>query len=693
MRFAVDTGGTFTDLLVEDDSGGLHMFKASTTPADPIRGVIDALEVASRSFETPLRDFVGRASMFIYGTTHALNAVVTGSTARTAFLTTQGHPDILTLREGGRANAFDFTVPTPPPYVPRALTWEVPGRMRADATEAQPLDEAAVRRIIGELRTSEVEAVAVCLLWSIVNPAHELRIGDLLRQALPGVPFTLSHQLNPTLREYRRASSTCIDASLKPMMAAYLSTLSDRMAEAGFRGRTLVVTSQGGVLDARAAAQAPICMVNSGPSMAPVSGRYFALADEQAGTAIVADTGGTTYDVSLVRHGDVPWTRESWIGPRWRGHMTGFASVDVTSVGAGGGSIAWVDDAGMLRVGPQSAGSQPGPACYGRGGALPTVTDASVVLGHLDPEFFLGGAMPLDRAASLRAMQEHVCRPLGLAVEDAASAIIELATENMVQAILDICVNQGVDPSAAILVGGGGAAGLNSVLIARRLQSPRLLIPEVGAALSAAGAMASALTARFQALHFTRSSAFDHAGVEAALASLEHQCRDFIQAQGDSGDGHSVEYFAEARYAEQVWEITVPLPGRRIAHAADLAALTDAFHRQHEALFAVRDEGADVEWVGWGATVSCRVRGACEGLRLVSQGSAPARPPRPRKAWFTDNGWVDAAVHRFDTLQVGQSVAGPALVESSFTTVVLPPGSSAQRRASGSLSISPGKQG
>ncbi|MBL0422721.1 hydantoinase/oxoprolinase family protein [Ramlibacter sp. AW1] len=689
MRFAVDTGGTFTDLVVEDDEGGLQLFKASTTPADPIRGVTDALELASGHFGCPLRELLGRASMFIYGTTHALNAVVTGRTARTAFLTTQGHPDILTLREGGRADAFDFSVPTPAPYVPRSLTWEVPGRMRADGREHTPLDEAALRRIVQELRARDVEAVAVCLLWSIANPAHELRLGELLREQLPGVPFTLSHQLNPTLREYRRASSTCIDASLKPMMAAYLATLAQRLEEAGFRGRTLVVTSQGGVMDARDAAAAPIALVNSGPSMAPVAGRYFARADEGTDTAIVADTGGTTYDVSLVRRGAVPWTRESWIGPPWRGHMTGFASVDVTSVGAGGGSIAWVDDAGMLHVGPQSAGSQPGPACYGRGGTQPTVTDASLVLGHLDPAFFLGGAMPLDAGASRRALQEHVAGPLGIGLEQAASAVIELATEGMVQAILDICVNQGVDPSAAILVGGGGAAGLNSCLIARRLQSPRLLIPQVGAALSAAGAMLSTLSARYQRLRFTRRSAFDFAAVEATLSALEQQCDAFVAAQGDSVESHRTEFWVEARYAEQVWEISVPLPDRRIANEADLFALCEAFHRQHEELFAVRDAQADIEWVGWGAGVSCRVRGATEGLRLRPD-AAGAAPPRSRRAWFAETGWVEAAVHRFDQLPDGASVHGPALVESSFTTVVLHPGASAQRRESGSLAISPG---
>ena len=689
MRLAVDTGGTFTDLIVEDDGGELHMFKASTTPGDPIRGVIDALAVASASFGISLADLLARSSMFIYGTTHALNAVLTGHTARTAFLTTAGHPDVLTLREGGRAEAFNFTVASPDPYIPRSLTWEIGGRMLADGSEYAPLDEAGVLAAIERMRERRVEAVGVCLLWSIVNAAHELRIGELLAQHLPGVPFTLSHQLNPTLREYRRASSACIDASLKPMMAAYIATLSQRLAQAGFSGRTLVVTSQGGVMDAADVAAAPIYLVNSGPSMAPVSGRYFALADEQTDTAIIADTGGTTYDVSLVRRGAIPWTRESWIGLPYLGHMTGFASVDVTSVGAGGGSLAWVDDAGMLRVGPQSAGAMPGPACYGRGGDRPTVTDASVVLGHLDPDFFLGGAMKLDRSAAERAIRVHVAQPLSLSVEEAASAIIELATENMVQAILDISVNQGIDPGSAILIGGGGAAGLNSVLIARRLQSPRLLIPQVGAALSAAGAMISDLSTRFQTLQFTRSDSFDRVGVAAVLDGLERQCRAFVDSQGADCESHQIEFWVEARYAEQVWEITVALPGTRVDSPQQLDALVEAFHAKHQELFAIRDEAAAVELVSWGATVSCRVRGAARGLQLRRDPALHAAPGE-RQAYFSGHGFLPTAVHRFEAIAPGTVITGPAIVESSFTTVVLQPGASAERRASGSLAITPG---
>jgi N-methylhydantoinase A len=689
MRFAVDTGGTFTDLLVEDADGTLHMFKAATTPSDPIRGVLDALQAAANGLGRSLPDLLAAGETFIYGTTHAINAIITGNTARTALLTTEGHPDVLVLREGGRAEPFNYAVPFPDPYIPRSLTWELPGRIRPDGSELVPFDDAACRRVIAGLRAREVKAVAVCLLWSIVNPAHELRVAEWLEADLPGVAYSLSHQLNPTLREYRRASSAAIDASLKPMMAAYMSGLAERLRGAGFAGRVLVVTSQGGVLDALDVAQAPIHLINSGPSMAPVSGRHFALLDEGAHTAVIADTGGTTYDVSLVRRGRIPSSRETWIGQPFRGHMTGFPSVDVRSIGAGGGSIAWIDEGGMLHVGPRSAGAVPGPVCYAHGGTRPTVTDAALTLGYIDPDFFLGGSMKLDLPAAQAAIARDVAEPLGLALDEAAAAMIAIATENMVQAILDITVNQGIDPREAVLLGGGGAAGLNSVLIARRLESPRLLIPEAGAALSAAGALMSDLTAQFHATLFTRGADFDFAGVNAVLDGLDRRARAFVEGPGRGAISHTVTFWAEARYPEQVWELEVKLPRPRFNGAADVAALTEAFHRAHQEVFAIHDANSGIEIVGWSVSIACRIRGeqtaklAPVTIRGVATGE--------RMAYFPGHGRLPTALRRFEGIAVGEKVAGPAIIESSFTTVVVNPGAVAERRPSGSLSVDPGR--
>jgi N-methylhydantoinase A len=688
MRFGVDTGGTFTDLIIEDDRGELHMFKASTTPHDPIKGVLDAVKVAAQAFGTTARELLGRCETFIYGTTHAINAIITGNVARTAFVTTAGHPDVLTLREGGRSEPFNFAVPYPEPYVPRSLTFEAPGRILSDGTVATPFDDARMIAAIEAMKGKGVEAVAVCLLWSIVNPEHEQRVGELLEQHMPGVAYTLSHRLNPALREYRRASSACIDASLKPMMAAYMERLTRDLRENGLVGRALVVTSQGGVIDAAEIAAKPIHLINSGPSMAPISGRYFAEVDEGSDTAIVADTGGTTYDVSLVSRARIPWTRETWIGPPYRGHMTGFASVDVKSVGAGGGSIAWVDDGGMLHVGPKSAGAVPGPVCYGKGGTQPTVTDAAVVLGYIDPEFFLGGAIALNSETPRAAIESHVAKPLGRSVEEAALAIIDVVTENMVQAIMDITVNQGIDPGRAVLIGGGGAAGINSVLIARRLDSPSLVIPEVGAALSAAGALMSDLTQSFHATRFSQTRQFDFAAVNAVLENLKGQAQAFIKDQGEGVASHAIQISIEARYPEQVWEIDVPLPFDHFAGPDEVSALEQAFHKAHEEVFAISDPGSAVEIVSWTATATCKLSKATTGS-LAKTDVSGAREGS-RRAYFPGRGYVDARVRRFESMDTGERVEGPAIIESAVTAVVLLPGSAAVRRPSGSLSITPG---
>ena len=278
LRFAVDTGGTFTDLVVAEPGGSLTMFKTATIPADPVAGVIDALTVAADAAGESLSAYLARGDILVHGTTHAINAIVTASTARTAFLTTSGHPDILVFREGGRAEAFDFTTPYPDPYIPKALTFEVPERIMADGSVKISLDEVAAIAVLERLAALNVEAIAVCFLWSMVNPAHEMAVGRLIERRLPGVPFTLSHQINPSIREYRRAMSTAIDASLKPIMMTYMKSLERRLRAAGFGGRVMIITSRGGVMDAASVAEAPVQLVNSGPSMGPVGALAYARA-------------------------------------------------------------------------------------------------------------------------------------------------------------------------------------------------------------------------------------------------------------------------------------------------------------------------------------------------------------------------------------------------------------------------------
>jgi len=692
MRFTTDTGGTFTDLIVEDDDGALHLFKSSTTPDDPIRGVIDVLKVAAGTMGMDLRTLLGKGELFIHGTTRAINAIITGNTARTALLTTKGNPDVLVFREGGRMEPFNFRVPYPDPYVPRALTFEVPERVLHDGTVAEELDLAALDAIIDRLEEERVEAIAVSLLWSIANPAHELKVQERLAERLPNVPVTLGHEVNPVIREYRRTTAAAIDASLKPLMADYMGNLEDRLREVGFGGRILVFTSQGGVLDAKDVARTPIHVINSGPAMAPVVGRYFADLDVGAANAIVADTGGTTYDVSLIRNREIPWAKETWIGQPFRGHMTGFPSVDVKSVGAGGGSIAWVDTGGMLHVGPRSAGAVPGPVAYGNGGTEPTVTDAALALGYLDPDNFLGGSMRLQVEAAAAAIERQVARPLGLSVDAAAAAILEVVTENMVKAIADITIAQGIDPASAVLIGGGGAAGLNSVLIARRLGCDQLIIPEVGPVLSASGGLVSDLSTHFREVLPTRTDAFDHDKVNELLKSLRARCEEFLAKNARGAIETHISFRLEGHYPSQVWDIDVPLPSGQVETAADVKALEEAFHRVHEELFAMADIGSPIEIIGWQAHVSARLRD--EALGRMATDSIGAAISGTRHCYFKETGRVDTPVYSFGNMAIDERVEGPAIVESPLTTVVVDPGAVARRGASGSVivDVAPSRQ-
>lgn len=689
MRFAVDTGGTFTDLVIEDDLGELSLFKSSTVPADPVQGILDVFAVAAAERGTSRSELLGSASVLIHGTTRALNAILTSATARTALLTTEGHPDILLLREGGRSDVFDLRHPYPEPYIPRSLTFEVPERVDASGRVVRPLDEDAVADVAERLEAKGVEAVAVCLLWSIANPTHELRVEELLAEHLPSVPVTLSHRVNPCLREYRRASAAAIDASLKPVMSTYVRGLRSRLEEAGFHGRILIVTSAGAAMDADDVAAAPIHSLNSGPAMAPVAGRHYAELDARSELAIVADTGGTSYDVSLVRRGRIPWTRETWIGRHYFGHMTGFPSVDVRSVGAGGGSIASVDAGGLLRVGPESAGADPGPACYAKGGERPTLTDACLVLGLLDADYFLGGRTRLDLDAASNALRRAVAEPLRLDLREAAAAVLRVATERMVSAIEEITIHQGIDPRQAVLVGGGGAAGFNSVAIATLLGCPEVVIPAVGPALSAAGALISDLSRSFEIPFRASDTRFDFDGVNAVLEDLAARAQDFITGPGEGAIATSIEFSVEARYPHQVWELEVPLRGARLASPQDLEDLRADFHAVHRDVFAVADESSPIEFESWHARARCQL--ARPTRERVSGRGRPSS--RSREIYLPGHGGMRAELWRLEDVPPGETYVGPAIVETATTTVLIDPGASFSRRESGTLYIVPSADG
>ena len=684
MRLSIDVGGTFTDILLTSRGGRAEAFKASTTYPDPIEGIIAGLELAAEGSGLSVEKLLGETESLFHSTTRAINAVVTGKAARTALLVTEGHPDILLIREGGRTDPFNYRVSYPPGYISRALTFEIPERIAADGGIHKPFDEARALEVIERLKAEKVEAVAVSFLWSIVNPVHELEMAVLLDRYLPEVPYTLGHRINPTVREYRRTSSCGIDASLKPVISHYLRSLREQLVSRGLRGQIHAVTSQGGLIDLSELADRPILALNSGPSMAPVAGRHFAKL-ESAHTAIVTDAGGTTFDVSLVRAGVIPWTRDTWLGPVYQGHFTGFPSVDVKSVGAGGGSIASVDAMGLLRVGPESAGSTPGPVCYGRGGEEPTMTDAAVVLGYIDPDFFLGGNMGLVAEAARRAIADKVAGPLGVSVEEAALSILDLTTESMVNAIEDITVKQGIDPADTVMIGGGGAAGINAVSIARRLRCGTVIFPGVGAVLSAAGAALSEMSTEFSRTSFMTSSSFDFEKANVILADLAEQCQTFFAKTGRPQEECRIDFSIEGRYPSQVWELEVPLPGARFAAQTDIGGLVADFHQRHTELFSFRDDGDEVEIMSWRAVARCPGPGG-KSITLA-EGTGASAPPTMRPMVFRETGQVEAPTYHLENMAEATVVIGPALVVSNFTTVVVNPGARARKRPEGHLVV------
>lgn len=675
MRISIDTGGTFTDAVIADDTGIISVGKALTNVDKNFLGVAAAIENAASRLEMTREQALAQTDVFIYGTTRATNAIVTGATARTAMLLTAGFPDILVYRQGGKTNPHQLNVDYPDPYIPRALTFEVPERIDAEGAVVTPLDEAAVVDTLTTLAGGSIEAIAVCLLWSIANGEHERQVGDLIERHLPGVPYTLSHALNPILREYPRASSTAIDASLKPVMQAQLRLLQDNLREAGYGGDLLVSTTLGGVMHVEDVIARPIYLVKSGPSMGPVAGSAYAEQETLGDNALVVDTGGTTFDVSLVRDRQITHSTESWLGPIYTGHLLGMAAVDVRSIGAGGGSIAWVDSGGLLHVGPQSAGASPGPACYGLGGTAPTVTDAAMVLGYLNPEHFLGGRMSLDEPAARAALQP-IADSLARSVEDAAKAVLTVADENMIKAIQEITVKEGINPAETVLVAGGGAAGLNVLPIARSLGVGRVLMPSTAGALSACGAHFSDIVSEVKRSRFTMTDAFDFAAVNDTLAAIRQELGAFAERLRQRGlDDFDEKLSVEARYAGQIWEIEIPLNSDTFRGAADVDRLVANFHDEHERIFAVRDPDNPLECINWKGRIA-----ALRHSRAMAGAVADITTHRPephvvRDAYFGDIRAEACPTRIFygDELRPGAEIEGPAIIEEATSTLVVYP--------------------
>lgn len=674
---SVDTGGTFTDVVVAAGDGHFALAKAMTTKERAFTSIQVALEQIAGQLGVSPRDIYEEATRFNYGTTRSTNAIVEGKGAKTALFTTSGFPDILLLREGGKPDAFR-QMPYGKPYVPRHLTYEIEERMDAEGTPFKSLDESSVVRAIEGAGAQGVEAIGVCLLWSVANPAHELRVGELITEHAPGLPFTLSHQINPVVREFRRASSAVLDASLKPLMQQFFADLEADLRDAGFRGNLFISTSYGGSWNPADMARRPIYSVGSGPSMGPVAAVYEANRDLPGGAAshdlLVADTGGTTFDVGLVRGGEIQHTNETWLGGRWIGLITGTRAVDVKSIGAGGGSIAWLDSGGLLRVGPQSAGASPGPACYGGGGDQPTVTDAAFVLGYLDSSNFMDGTMSLDLEAAQK-VYATLGRRIGLNTERAAQATLTIAADNVVTAIREATIARGVDPREVTIVAGGGASGMNIAQIAAELGTARVLLPKTAGAMSACGALSADIISEFTTVSYSETLQFDPTVANKALAEVREEADRFLKGlAGDLGKNSTIQFSVEARYRQQAWELTVPLPDRELTEA-DGALLEAWFHEIHERFFGVREPGQYLELLSW----SSRATAVLDKPAISSTSkarSASAAPLRNASAYFGARGWTTTPFYDGQLLPLGATVQGPAVIQEPTTTIVIYPGQS-----------------
>ena len=665
IAIAADVGGTFTDFVTSDDSGRIDLSKSSTTPGRIADGIFAGLQdIAARRGQN-LNTLLADCDSLAIGTTVATNAILENKAAKTALLCTQGFRDTLLIREGGKTDSYNIYIDYPDPYIPRYLSFGVAERINAEGGVETPLDASAVRAAIAQMKAWNVEAVAVALIWSIANPAHELRIGEILQTEWPGIPFSLSHQVSPSLREYRRFSATAIDASLKPVVERNIAEIEARLQSHRFGGVLTFVTSNGGRTATAEILAKPVYLCLSGPSAAPHAGTVLArAAGETAGNIITIDMGGTSFDVSITTGWDTPMHREGNIG----GHMFGVPAVDVRTIGAGGGSIARVDDGGFIHVGPHSAGARPGPACYGRGGTLPTVTDANVVLGLIEPTHFADGQIHLAPEAARQAVQDHVAAKLDMELHEAASLITLTVEQNMVAAIEEITIRRGVDPREFLLVAGGSAAGLHAAAIARELGMARVLVPGPAGVLSAYGIATGDVRFGFARPLFANSARFDFTAVNAVLADLEADGTAYLDRMRVPADRRAFQLTAEARYAGQVWQLTLPLLKTRVADEADLAALLEAFHALHEQTYAVRADDP-VEFTEWNLLAIGRADAFGGGEARVVRPMAP----QSRSAFIKSaGGMIELPVHDLAGLPPGTRLPGPALVESSLTVVLLP---------------------
>jgi N-methylhydantoinase A len=678
----IDVGGTFTDFIEVDASGGANIVKVPSTPDRPAEGVLAGIRKLARSHSS-LAAYLGSVELIVHGTTITTNAVITRRYAKTGFLTTKGLRDLLNSRRGIKRNAFTAKEAPPEPIVPQYLVRTVEERIDRAGSVIQPLNEDDVRAAAAIFRAEGVQAIAVCYMFSFVNPAHEERTRKILEQELPDCYVSLSSRVLPQVRMYERGSTTTFNASVGPLLRSYIDDLLRQLSDAGFRGRFLTMQSNGGVMSPEVVKDFAANTLLSGPASGPVAGAYFAR-PHGLHNLITIDMGGTSLDACLVQDGRASITNRSEVAE----YALAVPSLDINAIGAGGGSIATVSEAGILRVGPESAGAAPGPAAYGQGGTMPTVTDANLLLGYLNADYFLGGEKRLDPRLAESAVEQHVARPLGLDARQTALGIVRLVDSQMANAVRAVSITRGFDPREACLVAGGGAGPLHACGIAEELDMDLILVPTSSSVLCAAGMLMTTLRQDFVRYASIRLDDPRRAAeqLNEHRAALLARGAGVLDEQGVPEAKRRLEFSCDMQFEGQfnVLETRIALFDRGPVTEADIDSIRRLFHEHHDRVYGyvldrVTEEIQSIRLTAIGLTQEPPMRGIGRG------GSDPAAARKSvRKVWF-DASPSEAAVYEGERLKSGNEITGPALIERPTATTKVAPGWRARVDDIGSL--------
>ncbi len=680
LNLALDIGGTFTDLIIIDKSTGLLVqAKSSTTPYDLTVGILNCVRKSGIDLK--------QCRSFVHGTTVAINTVIEGKGARTVLVTTKGVKDVYRIGRGNRPESYNIFFKRPVPLVARRLTFEADERLLASGEILTPLKEDEATRIAKTVADVSPEAVAVCFLHSYVNPAHEVKMGEALREVLPGAHVSLSHQILREYREYERTSTTVVNAYIGPKVTRYIEGLEKLLNSLGFKGSLLIMQSNGGVMSPEMAKNIPVAMMESGPV-----GGIIASAEigKQLGyqNVIAFDMGGTTAKASLIKDGEPSVAEGYHVGGYASGQPVMLPVIDVVEVGAGGGSIAWIDEVGGLKVGPQSAGGDPGPVCYDQGGEEPTITDANVVLGRIGPENFLGGEMPLNVEKARKAIKEKVADKLGLTVEETAAGIIRIAVANMSLAVRGVSVEKGYDPREFVLVSSGGAGALHAAEIARELNIPSVIVPLFPAHFSALGMLMTDIKHDYVRTYYKPIKEADFSVIRRIVEEMAAEGKETLQKEGVGEEAVKLQPFFDLRYIGQEFFLTVPVSEQEIL-SQDSVAIRRTFDALHEVRYGHKSTAEPIEIVN--------VRMTAYGLRpkidfpekKIESGRQPVKALR--EVYLADSRKpVKCPIYDRESLPPGYKVQGPAVVEEYATTTFLSHGDAAMVCPLGEMIITVG---